>query len=193
MKNIRFIKSIKNIKDLPTQNYPEVVLCGRSNVGKSTFINTLFGEKKLAKTSSTPGKTQMLNYYLVEEKFYIVDMPGFGYAKVPQSEKRKWQELVENFFKSSSNISFAIHFIDSRHLPTPLDFELNSYLRELNIPYLILLNKIDKLNQSELARARKKIKQSFPELILNENLIEFSSVKKIGKKEIQKILKKLLW
>jgi len=192
MKKIEFIKSVKSIKDLPKGNIPEVVLCGRSNVGKSTFINTVFGRKGIAKTSSTPGKTQTLNYYLVEEKFYVVDLPGFGYAKVPKKEKEIWQKLIEDYLNFSKNIIYAFHFIDSRHEPTKLDVMLNGFLRELEIPYIILLNKIDKLKQSELAKARKTIRHYFPELLPGENLIEFSSTKGIGKKEILRHLGRIL-
>ncbi|NOX16995.1 MAG: YihA family ribosome biogenesis GTP-binding protein [Chlorobi bacterium] len=193
MKKIEFIKSVKSIKDLPKGNIPEVVLCGRSNVGKSTFINTVFGRKGIAKTSSTPGKTQALNYYFVEEKFYVVDLPGFGYAKVPKKEKEIWQKLIADYLGFSKNIIYAFHFIDSRHEPTKLDVTLNGFLRELEIPYIVLLNKIDKLKQSELAKARKSVRQFFPELLPGENLIEFSSTKGIGKKEILQLLKRILF
>ncbi len=192
MKKIEFIKSVKSIKDLPKGNIPEIVLCGRSNVGKSTFINTVFGRKGIAKTSSTPGKTQALNYYLVEEKFYVVDLPGFGYAKVPKKEKEVWQKLIEDYLNFSENIIYAFHFIDSRHEPTKLDVMLNGFLRELEIPYLVILNKVDKLKQSELAKARKSVRQYFHELLPGENLIEFSSTKGIGKKEIIRLLTKIL-
>jgi len=192
MKKIEFVKSVKNIKDLPKGKTPEIVLCGRSNVGKSTFINTVFGRKGIAKTSSTPGKTQALNYYLVEEKFYVVDLPGFGYAKVPKKEKEIWQKLIEDYLNFSENILYAFHFIDSRHEPTKLDIMLNGFLRELEIPYIVLLNKVDKLKQSELAKARKTIRKIFPELLPGENLIEFSSTKGIGKKEILRHLSRIL-
>lgn len=191
MNQIKFVKSVVRLKDLPATKYPEIVLCGRSNVGKSTFINTLFSRKKIAKTSSTPGKTQTLNYYLVNEKYYIVDLPGFGYAKVPLAEKNAWQKLIEDFLRFSENITYAFHFIDSRYPPTKLDEALNYYLRELEIPYITLLNKIDKLNQSEKSKSIKTLLEKFDELILNENLFLFSSTKGIGKKEVLNVFNKL--
>ena len=188
MKDVRFIKSVFNLSDLPKDNLPEVVLCGRSNVGKSSFINSLFNKKGLAKTSSSPGKTRSLNYYLVENKFYLVDLPGFGYAKVSKTERDKWQKLVENYLRSGRNIGVAFHFVDSRHHPTNLDVLLNDFLREIEIPYNIILSKIDKLKQSDLAKAKSGIKEYFPELIFGDNLLHYSSVKGTGKKEILKRL-----
>lgn len=191
MKDVRFVKSVFNLNDLPKDNLPEVVLCGRSNVGKSSFINSLFNKKGLAKTSSSPGKTKSLNFYLVEKKFYVVDLPGFGYAKVSKTDREKWQKLIENYFQSERNISLSFHFIDSRHHPTNLDVLLNNFLREINIPYTVILSKVDKLKQAELSKANKQIQEFFPELNYGDNLLIYSSVKGTGKKEIIKRLSAL--
>lgn len=192
MNDIKFIKSASGIKDLPKDNLPEVVLCGRSNVGKSSFINSLFNRKKLAKTSSTPGKTRTLNYYLVENKFYIVDLPGFGYAKVSKKEREDWNRLIQSYFSKNTNIAYALQFIDSRHKPTELDFMLNDLLTEIDIPYLILLNKIDKCKQSEISKAIKNIKQAFPFASIGDNVILYSSVTGKGRKEVYTFLQNLL-
>lgn len=191
--NQKFIASAFSITDLPKEKLPEVVLCGRSNVGKSTFINSLFNRKNLAKTSSTPGKTRSINYYSIDSRFYVVDLPGYGYAKISQSERKKWGNLINEFFSTSKHISLTIHLIDSRHLPTELDVKLNSMLRSLDIPYIVLLNKSDKLKQSEYSIARKRVVEYFPELIFNENLYFFSSVKGTGSKEIKKLLTALFY
>lgn len=182
--NIKFIKSVFKIEDFPKSSLPEVILCGRSNVGKSSLINSLFNRKDLAKTSSTPGKTRSINYYLVDEKFYIVDLPGFGYAKISRKEREQWAELIERYFSVSENISLAFHLIDSRHKPTELDMKLNVLLKHYNLPYNVVLTKIDKLKQSELALAKKMVKDFFPELISGSNLFVFSTVKKTGRKEL---------
>lgn len=179
-----FIKSVYDLAQLPKQKLPEIILCGRSNVGKSSFINTLFNRKDLAKISSTPGKTRSINYYLIDDKFYLVDLPGYGYAKTSLKEREFWGKLLGQFISTSENIQLALHFVDSRHNPSELDIRLNQMLRSSEIPYMILLNKVDKLKQSELAASKKSITEFFPELIWGENLLEFSSVKKIGKKEI---------
>lgn len=191
--NPRFIASAYSVTDLPKERFPEVVLCGRSNVGKSSFINSIFNRKNLAKTSSTPGKTRSINYYNIDSKFYIVDLPGYGYAKISQSERKKWGSLINDFFSNSGQIQLTIHLIDSRHKPTELDIKLNDMLRSLNIPYIVLLNKSDKLKQSEFSKAKKMAIEFFPELLLNENLFYFSSIKGTGNKEIKKLLTALFY
>jgi len=190
MKKIEFIKPVYNLNELPKQDLPTVVLCGRSNVGKSSFINSLFNSK-LAKTSSSPGKTRSINYYLVENKFFLVDLPGFGYAKVSKKERDAWQLLLEKYFSLNKNIDLAVHIIDSRHDPMQLDIELNEFLHKQNIPYYVILNKSDKLKQSELASARKQINKFFPELIYGENMLFYSTIKGTGKKEVVKLLTSL--
>lgn len=189
----KFIASIYNSSEFPKERLPEVVLCGRSNVGKSSFINSLFNRKNLAKISSTPGKTKSINYYDIDSKFYMVDLPGYGYAKTSQTERKKWGKLIGNFLATSNHIQLTVHLLDSRHHPTELDVKLNELLRSLNLPYIILLNKSDKLKQSEYSKSVKEAIELFPELILNENLFFFSSVKGIGNKEIKKLLAALFY
>ena len=191
--NQKYITSVFSTSELPKERLPEVVLCGRSNVGKSSFINSLFNRKNLAKTSSTPGKTRSINYYDIDSKFYMVDLPGYGYAKISQAERKKWGKLVDDFFSNSNHINLTIHIIDSRHEPTELDIKLNGMLRLLNLPYIILLNKSDKLKQSEYSVAVKSVKNLFPEVILYENLFFFSSIKGTGNKEIKKLLTALFY
>ncbi|PID57135.1 MAG: GTP-binding protein [Ignavibacteriae bacterium] len=191
MLNIKFIKSVYKVSDLPKDNLPEIVLCGRSNVGKSSFINSLARVKNIAKTSSTPGKTRSINYYLVENKFYFVDLPGYGYAKVPVKAKNEWQKLISEYLFNSKNIALVYHLIDSRHKATELDLLLNTMLNDLTLNYSVILTKIDKLNQSEKNKSLKKIKEQFPELSFNDNLFLYSSLKGTGKKNIELILSKL--
>jgi GTP-binding protein len=190
MKKIEFIKPVYDLNEISKLSLPTVVLCGRSNVGKSSFINSLFNTK-IAKTSSLPGKTRSINYYLIQKKFYIVDLPGFGYAKVSKDERNSWQKLLQKYFVLNKNISLAVHLIDSRHEPMALDVELNNFLHKQNIPFIVILNKADKLNQAETAQAKKQIIKFFPELLLNENLFFYSSVKTTGQKEVTKILNAL--
>lgn len=185
---LTFVASAFSMKDLPKRNLPEVILCGRSNVGKSSFINSFF-YSKIAKTSSTPGKTRSINYYLVDDKFYIVDLPGYGYAKTSLKEREYWGKLMYNYITSSETISFALHLIDSRHNPTALDEELKLLIEKHNIGYKIMLTKADKLNQSELAKAKKEIKIFAPHVSLNEDLVLYSAVKNTGRKEVANILK----
>ncbi|MBI5661613.1 MULTISPECIES: ribosome biogenesis GTP-binding protein YihA/YsxC [Ignavibacterium] len=187
-KEQKFVKSVYSIEDIPKLRLPEIVLCGRSNVGKSSFINSLFNRKDLAKISSTPGKTRSINYYEIDNKFYIVDLPGYGYAKVSVSERKKWAKLILDFFSSSDYINLVIHILDSRHKPTELDVQLNNLLKQLNLPYIFLLNKSDKLKQSEFKQALKGLTELFPEAIYNENTFFYSSLKGTGQKEVKSYL-----
>ena len=179
-----FIKSFYNLKELPADNLPQIILCGRSNVGKSSFINSLFNRKNLAKTSSTPGKTRSINFYLIDNKFYVVDLPGYGYAKTSIEERQHWGKLIGDFISVSKKISLAFHLIDSRHEPTELDLQLNSFLIHEKIPFVIVLNKADKLKQSEFKQARRNIEKSFGIGKETSPPIFYSSMKNLGRKEV---------
>ncbi len=187
----KFIRSFAKFADLPDDGRPEIAFIGRSNVGKSSLINALARRKQLAKTSSTPGKTRLLNYFSVNDSFYLVDMPGFGYAKISKSEREYWAKLIEEFFKESKNIWLAFHLVDSRHKPTELDLKLNMMLHFYDIPFLILLSKIDKLKQAEVSEAKKNVINSFPELSFGDNLLVYSSIKNFGRKEVLQRLTKI--
>lgn len=154
MKKIEFIKAVYKLNELPKDILPEIVLCGRSNVGKSSFVNSLLNSK-VAKTSSTPGKTRSINYYKIENKFYFVDLPGFGYAKVSKGERDEWKKLLQNFFGLKRTTQVVFHIIDSRHEPMQTDIELNEFINTLGLPYFVFLNKVDKLNQKELAESKR--------------------------------------
>jgi len=192
-KQLEFLKSAYTLNQLDKSDKPEIIFCGRSNVGKSSLINTLLNRKKFAKISSTPGKTRSINYYLIDEKYKLVDLPGYGYAKTSLAEREKWAKLVEGFLRNSSFVELAFHLIDSRHKPTELDDKLNDLLKASSIPYVVILNKIDKLNQSQLSQAKKRIIEHYPDLIFGENLLVFSSVTKRGRKELMSLLKGMFY
>ncbi len=186
MNNIFFVKSVYDLRDLPKLKLPEIVLCGRSNVGKSSMINSLYNQKGLAKTSSTPGKTRSINYYSVNDKYYIVDLPGYGFAKASAGEQKKWTDLIQKFFSIENKNIFVFHLIDSRHKPTNLDELLKNMVLSKNFDYTIILNKIDKCNQSQKAAAIKNIEIFLGEEKTNRNYFLFSAVTGLGKKEIVK-------
>ncbi len=192
-KKLEFIKSAYTVDQLDKSDKPEIIFCGRSNVGKSSLINTLLNRKNFAKTSSTPGKTRSINYYLIDEKFKLVDLPGYGYAKISKTEREKWAKLVKDFLNKSEFVEFAFHLIDSRHKPTELDDKLNALLKASSIPYIIILNKIDKLNQSELAQAKKRIIAHYPGFTFGKNLFVFSSINKRGRRELMSLLNNLYY
>jgi GTP-binding protein len=192
MNKIEFYKAIFNLNELPNRKLPTIVLCGRSNVGKSSFINSLFSPQKVAKTSSTPGKTRSINYYLVDNKIYLVDLPGFGYAKVSKAERDYWHKMIEKYFLINDSIILAFHLIDSRHEPTELDNKLNKFLVDHKINFAVILNKIDKLKQSEIVLLKGKALNYYPNLKYDANLFHFSSIKGIGKKEIISLIESQL-
>ena len=190
---IYFLKSVYDLGSLPKPEFPQLVLCGRSNVGKSSFINSLFNKKDLAKTSSTPGKTRSINFYNVDDSFFIVDLPGFGYAKISLKEREKWGKLISKYILESENIHHAFHLIDSRYNPMDLDIQLNQWLRTANKKYTVILSKVDKLNQSQIHRCITTTLAFFPELELNKNFFLFSSVSGKWKKPVQKRIAELFY
>lgn len=185
-KDIQFYKSVFELNALPKSDLQQLILCGRSNVGKSSFINSISNRKGIAKTSSTPGKTRSINFYLADNKFFIVDLPGFGYAKTSQKEREKWGKIVSKYILESENILHAFHLIDSRYKPTELDIQLNSWLNSAGIDYSILLTKVDKLKQSEIHHSVRNINSIFQELEINKNLFLYSSISGKWKRPVQK-------
>jgi len=161
---------------------PQVAFAGRSNVGKSSLLNRLFNRKRLAKVSQTPGKTQSINYFLVDGQIHFVDLPGFGYAKASHGERRRWQELVEYYFTHSESLLGMVHLIDIRHDPTSLDQSLREWTDELVRHRLYVLTKSDKVKFSHRRQAEVKLASRFG--IGKENIVSFSAVDGTGKQEI---------
>lgn len=170
-------------KSYPTDGLKEIVLVGRSNVGKSSFINALTNRKKLAYTSSSPGKTRTINFYNMDNKFRIVDLPGYGYAKISMKEREKWKKIIEEYLVKSQNIALICQIIDIRHEPTKLDLMMYDYIRSTGTDYLIIANKLDKLKSSQVLKQVSIINKSLHDLDKGL-LIPFSSQDKRGVKEV---------
>ena len=154
-----FLLSASTTRQFPAATLPEIAFAGRSNVGKSTLINFLLNRKKLVKTSATPGKTQLINFFKINDKFYFVDLPGYGYAKVPESVQRKWQNLVEAYLSERETLRNVVLIIDCRHNPTVQDRQLLKWLEYYQRPSLILASKIDKLKRGQVQKHLQKIKR----------------------------------
>ncbi len=154
-KPCNFVLSVANLKQLPEDKYVEVAFAGRSNVGKSSLINALFGQKKLAKTSSTPGRTQQLNYFNLDDKIYLVDLPGYGFAKAPKEIVRNWQQLINTYLVGRASLRRVFLLIDSRHGIKKNDEEIMDMLDKAAVTYQIVLTKIDKISSKELDRVLK--------------------------------------
>ena len=164
--NATFLSSFSSVASLPADGKPEVALIGRSNVGKSSLINALTGRKQLAKTSSTPGKTRTLNYFLVNGEFYLVDMPGFGYAKLAKSERGEWARLTEQYFIERKQLTSIGLLIDARHPELESDGIALRWFRDHELPFFIVLTKCDKAKQQDVARHIRFIgeKYSVPDI-----------------------------
>ena len=166
----------------PEDRKSEFLLVGRSNVGKSSFINTLINRKNFARTSSIPGKTQTLNFYLINDYFYIVDAPGYGYAKVNKQLKNKFGLIMEDYLEGRENLKMVFMLIDFRHKPTEDDVMMYNYLKHYNIPVSIVCTKLDKVSKNSHQKCINQICKTLD--VTKEDLILFSSVTKTGKQEI---------
>lgn len=175
----------------PTDNKEEFLLVGRSNVGKSSFINTLINRKNFARTSSKPGKTQTLNFYLINEYFYLVDAPGYGFAKVSKQLKNKFGLIMEDYLESRKNMKMVFMLIDFRHKPSSDDILMYKYLKYYNLKVTVVATKIDKISFGQREKYKNIILNTL-ELQEGDKLVLFSSVTKDGKKEIYGEIEKYL-
>ncbi|BAM47125.1 MAG: YihA family ribosome biogenesis GTP-binding protein [Amphibacillus sp.] len=164
----------------PTENLPEIALAGRSNVGKSSFINKMINRKALARTSSKPGKTQTLNYYLINEFFYFVDVPGYGYAKVSKTEREAWGKMMETYFSEREPLRATILVVDIRHKPTNDDVMMYDFLKHYDIPVIIIATKLDKIKKGQVNKQVKLIKETLS-IEPGDQVIPFSSETAQGK------------
>ena len=171
-KNSTFIKSTPSVKERPTGGLPEVLIVGKSNVGKSSLINSICQRKALAYTSSKPGHTRLLNYYNIDDKFYLVDAPGYGYAKGGVDLDRLFGEMMEEYFTDNSNLKLVLLLIDSRREFNENDLEILSYLKENEISYFVVITKTDKINQRGKSELNKRLK----DLDVIENVYHTSSL-----------------
>ncbi|MBS7020484.1 MAG: ribosome biogenesis GTP-binding protein YihA/YsxC [Firmicutes bacterium] len=167
----------------PADNKPEFLLVGRSNVGKSSFINTLIHRKNYARTSSQPGKTQTINFYLVNDEFYLVDAPGYGFANVSKPMRKKFGLMMEDYLVNRPNLKNVFMLIDFRHKPTSDDLMMYEFLKYYNIPVTIVATKVDKVGITNRQKQRSLILDQF-DLVVGDDFVMFSSVTKLGKEEI---------
>ena len=175
----------------PSDSLPEFLLIGKSNVGKSSFINTLVNRKNIARTSSVPGKTQTLNFYLVNNEFYLVDAPGYGYAAVNKAQQKKFGLMIEEYLEKRSELKRVFLLIDFRLKPSENDLMMYNFLKYYNIPVTVVATKTDKVGTSKKDRNLKIIKDTL-DLVVGDNIVLFSSVSKMGKEEISNLIEDLI-
>jgi len=186
--DVKFIKSVYKVSGLPKGQIPEIAFSGRSNVGKSSLINTLVNRKGIAKTSSTPGRTQAINFIDVNNSLYFVDLPGYGYAKVPDSVKKDWQHLIEGYLANRDNLKLVILIIDSRRDPREEEAQFADWLKLNNITYAVVLTKIDKLKKGKRLKACS-VWQKFLEV---DQILPFSALTGEGKSGIWRVIEQQL-
>jgi len=186
-----FVLSALKPDDYPRDRRPEFAFVGRSNVGKSSLQNTLLRRKELARTSATPGKTQTINFFDINGTFYFVDLPGYGYAKVPKSMKDAWNKVMVAYLRGREPLRMVTALVDARHTPTAQDYHMLSILEEAEVPTLVVATKVDKLKRSQRARQLDHIRR---DLDLGDDglLIPFSSVTREGVKELWRVIEDLL-
>ena len=191
IKNPKFEISAVNPKQYPQNDLPQIVLVGKSNVGKSSFINTMVSRKSLARTSSEPGKTRQINFYNIDEKFYFVDLPGYGFSKMSKNEQEKVGSFIEQYLFNCKNIALIIFLIDIRHSPTLNDKLMYDYIIRSGLPFIILANKADKIASTKVFDTSKAIQKEMNP-IGDSTILPFSSVDKKYLNEVWKEIDKFL-
>src|SRR5499427_4353436 len=183
-----FLKSAFKQADWPVDSLPEIAFLGRSNVGKSSLINSLLGVRGLARTSSTPGRTQALNFFLINRQFRFVDLPGYGYARAPKALKAQWSTAAEEYLAKREQLVLSIHIVDSRHEPSKQDLQLHEWLVHHQKPHLIVATKSDKLSKNQLAQNISCAARIFK----GTNLITYSATKRQGREQLWSAIEKSL-
>jgi GTP-binding protein len=183
-----FIKSSFDEQGWPVDSQPEVSFLGRSNVGKSKLINSLLGVRGLARTSSTPGRTQSLNFFAINNRFRFVDLPGYGYARAPKEITAGWSEMATSYLANRKQLVLSIHIVDSRHEPTKLDSQLHEWLQHHRKPQIIVATKSDKLSNNELRKSIERARR----VLKAEQVIAYSAVTRVGREEVWRAIEKAL-
>ena len=181
--NVEFVRSAASLKDCPHDRLPQIAFAGRSNVGKSSVINRLLQRKNFARVGEAPGKTTHINYFLVDQVLYLVDLPGYGFAKVPKAEKERWAKLIESYFADPDLITLGVLIVDARHKPTENDVTMARWFQQTVRPYAVVANKLDKLKKTQIEPSLALIRET---LALGDDvpLIPFSAEKGEGREAL---------
>jgi GTP-binding protein len=190
--NGRFITGAPSLEDCPPPNHPEICFAGRSNVGKSSLINAIMDHGGLARTSNTPGKTRQINYYLINDQCYFVDLPGFGYAKVSKKERQRWGRDIRRYLLNRETIRLVVHLVDIRREPTTLDEDFFYWLASNRFLFMVVLNKADKLSQNKQKQSGKRLKKVLHEMNIDVPVVKTSSKEKTGIKESRNLLSEFI-
>lgn len=186
--NATFVTSAPSLNECPPEKLPEICIAGRSNVGKSSLINKLVNRKRLARTSNTPGKTQQMNYYNIDKKFYIVDLPGFGYAQVPEKERKRWGRDIQQYLLRRNTLKLILHLVDARHSPTKLDTDFFYWMASNQKPFSVVLTKVDKLSGNKLSASKKIVKNTLEKMNIEVPIVVSSSETGRGMEDLQSLV-----
>ena len=184
---VQFEAAFGTLKQIPESDLPEIVFAGRSNVGKSSMLNRIFNRKNLARVSSVPGKTITINFFRVED-VRIVDLPGYGYAKVAKGEKRRWAEMMAGYFQSPRNIRLVVQLVDMRHKPSEDDYIMMRFLQDAGLPFIVAATKSDKLNKTQYNQRKEALREELAEFGDDLVILPFSSEKGEGTDELKRII-----
>lgn len=191
-KKAHFVTGAPSLNECPPPEFPELCFAGRSNVGKSSLINAVMNDSTLARTSNTPGKTREMNYYLVDEKAYFVDLPGFGYAKVSKKERERWGRDIRNYLLDRPTLRMVFHLVDIRHKPSGLDEEFFYWLGVNRMPFAVILTKADKLSRNKQNQSKFRLKKILDEMNIEVPIRVISSEKKTGLEDVRKLAAEFL-
>ena len=186
--NARFITSAPSLNECPEESLPEFCFAGRSNVGKSSLINKLTNKRRLARTSNTPGKTRQMNYYKIDESIFLVDLPGFGFAKAPKDERDRWGRDIQQYLMNRGTLRLILHLVDARHNPTKLDEEFFYWMAVNRQPFSVLMTKSDKLSKNKLTSSRRTVEKILEEMNIEVPILECSAQTGAGISEIQSLI-----
>ena len=183
LQNAEFLTSVTDLSKLPKDGLPQIVFSGKSNVGKSSVINRVLNRKNFARVGETPGKTVHINFFRIDGRAYFVDLPGYGFAKVPKAENERWGKLMEQYFSVPERVGLGVQIVDARHKPTADDVTMCSYFQSTGRPFVVVANKLDKLKKSELEPNLALIRQTLS-LTPETRLIPFSAENGTGREEL---------
>lgn len=184
----KFITSATKIEECPPDEFPEVCFAGRSNVGKSSLINAIVNRKNIARTSNVPGKTQQMNYYQIGDDCFFVDLPGYGFAKVPKKERERWGRNIRQYLSERKSLRLILSVIDARHEPSALDQDFFYWLASNEMPFCVLMSKADKLSNNKFAQSKKAVKNILAEMNIEIPVLGYSASSRKGIPEIQELI-----
>lgn len=184
----KFITSATKLEECPPAGLPEICFAGRSNVGKSSLINVLLNKKNIARTSNVPGKTQQMNYYNVGDQFFLVDLPGYGFAKVPKKERERWGKSIREYLLDRESLRLILHVVDARHDPSQLDEDFFYWMGMNEKPFAVVLSKSDKISRNKVNQSKAKVRRILKEMNIDVPLLAYSADSREGVEEIKGLI-----